>query len=532
MFLTRGMGCLYRKRKAGSAVFGSRADFQLTSISINIILIINITTVTSICQLEPIAATMRGLSTVSFVVGLLALLLNAYIYTYPSLNSQQCSWKQYNSNEFIDTNSIQYKLSQIPYVGDLINTHYFKKFAQDHDDNEYIKLLAVGDPQINGNWPQTPYIKRLDNYGNDHYLGHIYKTMKNRLQPSHVAVMGDLFSSQWIGDSEFFNRTRRYLTRLYPQPANHTKEIFQILDEHKDFDWHSYIHEVKSTPLDAFEYGYEDVYDWVNSLASSYTGEPLFINITGNHDVGYSGDATWQHMTRYHKLFGKDNFWIEYHRNTDRAYRIVVLNSLFLEGPALQEEFIQYTYNFLDKLAKREFNGSTILLTHVPFYKKAGLCTDGPKHVYYDEQTSQREPYKLGKLRSQNHLSFEVSQKVLNTIFSNGKPGIILTGHDHEGCYNVYNKDQSTGTWTADESKSVNKENGEANANFVQEITVRAVMGDYDGNIGIMTGHFDEGGKQWEFNYSACPFIVQHVWWVTKVTTAIALFLQSFTLFA
>lgn len=445
---------------------------------------------------------------------IVAILLNVYIYTYPSLNSKNCSW--YRKDGLYDTD----------YLGDLVYTYMFDQFKHHDDEKEIpdIKLLAVGDPQINGNWPKTPYIKRLDNFGNDYYLGHIYKLIKNRLQPTHVSVMGDQFSSQWISDSEFFNRTRRYLTRIFLQPENHTKEIFDVINKHEDLDWNTFIDSIKSKSMDeAFDYGYEDVYDWTSRDVKEYNGEPLFINITGNHDVGYSGDATWQHMTRFIRLFGKDSYWIEYNKNTDHAYRIVVLNDLFLEGPALQPEFLSYTWHFLEKLQQQNFKGSTILLTHIPFYKKDGLCADDERFIFYDEKSSQREPYKKGLLRAQNHLSREVTQKVMDTIFDTEYPGIILTGHDHVGCKTVYNKNPFTGEWEASaEEPSKMKRN-----NYVREIVVRSMMGDYDGHMGLMTGHFDEIKNQWKFEYSSCPFVVQHVWWATKVFTILSFFFTS-----
>lgn len=455
-------------------------------------------------------------SSLAVVIGSIAFALNLYIYTYPSLNPQACSWKDAPPTRI-----------DIPWLGDLIETHILDKFAPRPDPLESIRLLAIGDPQINGNWPKTPYIKRFDNYGNDYYLGHIYDVMKKRLHPTHVAVLGDLFLSQWISDSEFYNRTRRYLTRLYPQPENHTKEIFEVLDRHENLDWNAYLNHIKSiSPNEAFDYHFENTYDWIDPSVSTYQDEPLFINLTGNHDVGYSGDATWQHMTRWARLFGKDNFYIEYHRGTPRAYRLVVLNLLFLEGPALQPEFLEYTYHFLEKLEARKFEGQTILLTHIPFYKKEGLCVDGPKHIYYTEETLKREPYKLGNLRAQNHLSYDVSQRVLDAVFGNSdKPGIILTGHDHEGCYNVYDKNPETGEWVAAPDK---KHHGSAQTNYVQEVTVRAVMGEYGGNMGLMTGTFNKYAEEWEYHYSACPFIVQHVWWATKVILVVELFLISF----
>lgn len=212
---------------------------------------------------------------------------------------------------------------------------------------------------------------------------------------------------------------------------------------------------------------------------------------------------------------------IEYDTNTDHPWRIVVLNSLLLDGPPLQQEFVDATWEFLYQLFERRFEGNTILLSHVPFYKEEGLCVDGPEFRYYPE-VFEREPYKANLLRSQNHLSKETSEKVLNLVFDNDKPGIVLTGHDHEGCETIYNKFKN-GTWEA-----TRKPVYEDTLAHIQEVTVRAMMGEFYGNTGLITGHFNKSLKTWEWKFSLCPFAIQHVWWIAKVSALISGFLWSF----
>ncbi|ANZ73674.1 BA75_00515T0 [Komagataella pastoris] len=466
---------------------------------------------------------MATLSTSRFVkqlanwVTAITILINIYLYTYPSFNSERCSW----ATTEVKTGSLtnwESLVLQIPYFGDIFQ-QYFLDESKLEDNSDDIKILALGDPQINGNWPNTPYIKRLDNFGNDYYLGHIYRTMKRRLLPSHVAVMGDLFSSQWISDSEYYNRTRRYMTRLFPQPEQHTLDAMNFVDKHEDVDWRTFYGWMNGNLNDGSflkeeEYAYYDIYDWTKPRIE---GQPLFINITGNHDVGY-GDTTYQHLARYRKLFGKDNYFIEYDNNTDHPWRIVVLNSLALDGPLLQPEFQTYTWQFVEMLSKQKYPGQTILMTHIPFYKREGLCIDGPFVEYFTEENA-LEDYRIGLLKSENHLQYETSQKVLNAVFQSGKPGIVLTGHDHEGCENFYSKDENN-VWVAD--KSVKNKNF-----YIKEATVRAMMGDFDGHAGIMTGHLNKSTGLWEWNYSSCPFSVQHVWWVGHVGIALSILLQS-----
>ncbi|KAK6460151.1 calcineurin-like phosphoesterase-domain-containing protein [Scheffersomyces coipomensis] len=471
---------------------------------------------------------------------ILTVILNAFVYYYPDIlnSTDQCNWHKFEDNNGISKRLLSHHeilnivlpewlsdklLLNLPHIQDLTEKHTESAF----DNLDHVKdlhFLMFGDPQINGNWKSTPYIKRLDNYGNDFYLGHIYSTMQNRLKPSHVAVMGDLFSSQWILDSEFYNRTNRFVERLFTRPLEYKQNVVDTFKKHEDYDWKHWLdEEVKMDPIDRFNSRvYSDVYDWFNltSKAPNFKN-PLFVNLTGNHDIGYSGDATWQHMARFHHLFGQNNYVINYNKGKPEEWRLVILDSLTLEGPALQEEFVNYTWSFLENLKTLEnpnFKGSTILLTHIPFYKREGLCRDGPDHRYYENY--EKEPYKNGKLRSQNHLSYEVSQKVLNIVFPNAdKEGIILTGHDHEGCDDYYNS--INGEWVASKEK-INTE-----SQPIREVVVRSMMGDFDGQTGILTGHYNYDAKFWQFEFSYCSFTIQHWWWASKISLGVTVFLTS-----
>ena len=57
--------------------------------------------------------------------------------------------------------------------------------------------------------------KRLDLWGNDFYLAHVYRTMDWWAEPTHVTVLGDLVGSQWISDAEFDRRGRRFWDRVF-----------------------------------------------------------------------------------------------------------------------------------------------------------------------------------------------------------------------------------------------------------------------------------------------------------------------------
>ena len=477
------------------------------------------------------------LNKLKWVVTLIAVLLNFFIYFYPDLLNEpgKCHWHQYSDSigltakfsflRYLPLKIYDLLLLNVPYLQDKSHDRTPSAFY-DNGKVKDIRMLAFGDPQINGNWKLTKYIKRLDNYGNDYYLGHIYNVMKRRTDPTHVAVLGDLFSSQWILDSEYYNRTYRYVERIFTRKPEYKRTAVETYLKHEDYDWYAYMDREKALdPLKRFNSRvYEDMYDWVNK-EEKYPSleEPLFINLTGNHDIGYSGDATWQHLARFHLLMGQNNYVINYNKGTPEEWRLIVLDSLTMEGPALQEEFLNYTWSFVEgirDIENKDFKGTTILLTHIPFYKPPGLCADEPDTRYYFNNI--KTPYKNGLLRSQNHLSYETTQKILSVVFPEGSQnGLILTGHDHEGCDNYYN--YKNGAWYP--SKSVDLS---SNQFPVREITVKSMMGGFDGQSGILTGHFNYTSNSWDFSFSYCSFIVQHWWWATKIVSLVALFLHSF----
>lgn len=444
----------------------------------------------------------------AWCVSVICAIVNIYCYSYPALDTTHCSWSLRDQTGLSSSDSFRSRILGIPYLGDWYNRLVLHRA----DDPTDIHLLAFGDPQINGAWSSTGNRKRLDIYGNDYYLGHIYGVMKSRLKPAFVAVMGDLISCNWVSDDEYLNRTKRYSTRLFPRPEaddlecngiNGVNEYERLIKQGLSqgvFDNESF-------------YAYRDVYNWQND-----TSQPLFINTTGNHDIGYSGEVTYDNLYRWTKYNGKDNYWVEFDENTTHPWRIVVMDSVLLDGPVLHDPLYEAQWKFVNVLRRRQFDGSTILITHIPFNKPAGMCADSPSTIFFaKDNCPEWDWYKLGNVKSQSLVSENSTQAVLDAVFSNGKPGIILTGHDHDGCVSYYNYEE--GRWIASTKPG--------NGRYVQEVTVRSMMGEYGGNTGIVTGHFNNGSQSWRFDYSLCPFMVQHIWWASKVLLIVTVLLDS-----
>lgn len=182
---------------------------------------------------------------------------------------------------------------------------------------------------------------------NDAYMRHIYKKMMSPSweplaylssllsrsathtprSPTHVSILGDLFSSQWIDDTEFDVRVARYRS-IFPDPS------------------------LSSSGSVAGAVG-----------AGVESSVPVMINITGNHDIGYGYDISQDRVERWEQVFGKSNFIssvdiptaavVGRENDTDsrrtqssngsdsdgssRRLHLVVLNTMLLDGPSSDE---------------------------------------------------------------------------------------------------------------------------------------------------------------------------------------------------
>lgn len=342
------------------------------------------------------------------------------------------------------------------------------KWSEDAD----FRALAFGDPQILGRYDWMGWRKRLDIVGNDYYLGHIFSTMTKHWNPDTSFVMGDLISSQWIDNDEFERRARRYTSRVFKM----------------------------------------------------YPGSRLY-NVCGNHDIGYAGEMTNERVDRFEKIYGKVNF-VDYLPVRGHTIRIVAINSLSLDGPIWNEDYQKDTRKFLQEISESnaQFHGPTILLTHVPLCKENGVCKDGPRYTYWDQEGVE------GLLRSQNLLSQESTDLVLTSVFGTSPPfnGAILAGHDHDGCETEYIFDTELQIWRVATAADTMQASNER----IRELTVRSMMGEYGGNTGMLSGILDKSSAEWRFDFHLCSLGIQHIWWATKVVTLIAMAAWTLTVFA
>lgn len=361
------------------------------------------------------------------------------------------------------------------------------------------------------------YRKRLDLWGNDLYLAHIYRSISWWAEPTHTVVLGDLLGSQHISDEEFGRRSERF--------------------------WHTVFSGSEKVPRTV-----TDVSGRLEVLGKDDSWKSRIIAVAGNHDIGYAGDINEHRVERFEEAFGSVNWEIRFKLERDVAgathpsalepstmssvspeLRLVILNSMNLDEPAkhptLQDrsrEFVRHElYRPRGALAGAS---GTVLLTHIPLHKEAGICVDGPYFDYF-------LPHEGGGIKEQNHLSELSSDYILNGLTSFGKPenAIILNGHDHEGCDTYHYRslasfdskpdetDATASPWRAKRHYLSGPEITNTSLLGIREITVRSMMGSYGGHAGLLSAWFDEDTQEWRFEYNSCMLGVQHIWWGVHV---------------
>lgn len=163
------------------------------------------------------------------------------------------------------------------------------------------------------------------------------------------------------------------------------------------------------------------------------------MNITGNHDIGYAGELNEERLSRWEHHFGLSNHIQTLLIPPHPPLRIVLFNTLNLDSPATSKDLQNKTHTFLQSLLPDDAIAipQTVLLTHLPLHRAEGICRDPPKFEYWKLNITDSEGNVTGYFRPiqhQNHLSRWASDWILETVFGEHDEGVILGGHDHEGC--------------------------------------------------------------------------------------------------
>ncbi|EGG20295.1 hypothetical protein DFA_07418 [Cavenderia fasciculata] len=342
------------------------------------------------------------------------------------------------------------------------------------------QMVLLGDPQMEGDHKANRGLDgRYNVWFNDNYFRHIVSNIDYYLAPSHVVVLGDLFSSQNLGDNEFNKRVGRYSSIFEPLRNHHT----------------------------------------------------VLINVTGNHDIGYGNEASKRKITRFENAFGRvnDKWFIGGHI-------FAVFNSMVLDDTPIDTQVKDETWQFLRDLAEeRKSSGIPIVLaTHIPLFKNYtqhdlvsnpteqqqptinNTTTDESQPINNEMKESSSslkitstkntkptivdhsnmkdsipfhfnamciEPYIVHRsgdhIKEQTMLSQETTQFILDEL----QPEFIVNGHDHDGCIYRHN-------------------------NKTVEYTIRSMMGGFGGYSALFEIHpNDEQATSFSYSYKICPFV-------------------------
>ena len=71
--------------------------------------------------------------------------------------------------------------------------------------------------------------------------------------------------------------------------------------------------------------------------------------------------------------------------------------------------------------------------------------------------------------------------------------------------------------WNATGTRKHFRSNATAGMPGIREVTLRAMMGEYDGNAAFLSAWYDEDEQDWGYAVSKCMLGPQHLWWAIHV---------------
>jgi hypothetical protein len=88
------------------------------------------------------------------------------------------------------------------------------------------------------------------------------------------------------------------------------------------------------------------------------------------------------------------------------------------------------------------------------------------------------------------------------------------------------NPDQDDYVWNASRIQVAREPEADGETKpSIREKTLRAMMGEFGGNAGLVSAWFDYEANEWVYDVSMCSLGVQHVWWIIRVMQLITILL-------
>lgn len=251
-----------------------------------------------------------------------------------------------------------------------------------NDGPDAARILLIADPQLidaNTYPDRNKWVMRLSQTIVDRYLAKNWRAMHQVLDPDTVVFLGDLFD----GGREW-----------------------------KDDIW------------------LEEYARW-NTIYPPKPGIRTYMNLPGNHDIGF-GDTVVRHaLDRFRMYFGEPSATFE-----AGNYTMVFLDTISMSN-TMDPTIYNPPLDFLGNLSSST-NPSfpRVLFTHVPLFRPPG--SDCGKH-----RESQKDlPYTKGY-----QYVTQTSPELTDFILKNVQPDAVFSGDDHDACHVVH----KYGSRTADE---------------------------------------------------------------------------------
>ncbi|KAG2736284.1 hypothetical protein G9P44_000374 [Scheffersomyces stipitis] len=317
---------------------------------------------------------------------LLLLLVLGWIVTFlvherlvPYLTIGRCKWPQVSPSHLPNKDVVQ----DDELDGQLLHSD------QDQDSrssDDVTNVLLIADPQLidNHTYPgRNEWLLKLSQHTVDVYLKRNYKNMIRQLKPDYVFFLGDYL------DNARDSRKKYYLNEL--------KRFNSIF------------------------------YDKTTTSANYKKDTNWFVNVPGNHDIGFSDLVNLKARKRFIKNFGNPNS-ITTINNVD----FISLDSLSLSSSESQinapaKEFVNSNYG--SNIVK---TNPRVLLTHVPLYRDPSLSCGSLRESTVFDVEGKGYQYK-------STIDKSISEDLLEKI----EPDIIFTGDDHDYCDIVHPETKS-----------------------------------------------------------------------------------------
>ncbi|KAK6203578.1 protein that affects bud emergence, intrachromosomal recombination, and nuclear division [Scheffersomyces amazonensis] len=324
---------------------------------------------------------MHSLTILILIAWLIAFTLHERYLTRSTI--RKCSWPPLKESKVVNPNRVvSPKLdlrNEITNKDEGSTTSDDERNKQSNEDGEVafsnMKILFIADPQLidNHTYPgRNQLLLKLSQHTVDVYLKKNYYYLINELQPDYIFWLGDYLDNGRSSTDEYF----------YTQLSRFNKIFY-------------------------------------NRFKKTYKRNVnFFVNLAGNHDIGFGDEVKLDSRERFEKEFGA----INHYRVLD-GLGFITFDTLSFSST--HSNINRESRDFLDNY----FNGGAvkdvprILLSHVPLYRdpniNCGPIRENPKFNVHG-----------GGYQYKNTIDEALTEEILTKI----QPDLIFAGDDHDYC--------------------------------------------------------------------------------------------------